>query len=95
MSRGPYSYDCMIVESSDSRSSVVRGQWLCTTLYSGINTDLVGLGRRLGPNTVDDDGRLLGEGIADVLVGVEISVRGVLVASRPVDDVGDAPDSNE
>ena len=67
---------------------MIRGQWLCTTLYSGIKAGSIGFRSGLRPNVVTDDGRL--SKIADALLVVERSVGGGLVASLPVHDVGEA-----
>ena len=67
---------------------MIRGQWLCTTLYSGIKAGSIGCISGLRPNVVTDDGRM--SKMADALLVVENSVGGGLFTSLPVHDVGDA-----
>ena len=79
--------------SPDSRSPVVREQWLWTTLYSGIKAGSIGFNSGLPPNAAVDDGRIFMGDVADVadaFLRVGISADGVLIASPPVHDVCEA-----
>lgn len=69
---------------------MIREQWLCTTLYSGIKAGSTGFRSGLRPDVVVGDVRLFKVGITDALLRVERSVGRALVVSLPVHDVGEA-----
>lgn len=69
---------------------MIREQWLCTTLYSGIKAGSTGFRSGLRPDALVCDFRLFKDDIAGALLRVRRSVDRVLVVPLLVDDVGEA-----